>query len=143
MSGDRPIICPRCTSNCTKTIEGFCKCRFCRWEGAIAATSEFDRRPPTESCIAITDVVLTVAPPHLQETGLRGWIRCTLNGALVLDGISLRRTADGRQAISFPARTDANGRQHFFIRPTGDGMRREIEARILGPLRERTEVEDG
>ena len=44
-------------------------------------------------------------------TGLLGYLSVTY-GSMVLDGIVLRRTVDGRFALSFPARTDRSGRRH-------------------------------
>ncbi len=73
------------------------------------------------------------------RTGLLGFLSVTY-GNLVLDGIVLRRTADGRFVLSFPARTDRSGRRHSYIRPVDDEARRQIEAVILGELGQRGEV---
>ena len=70
------------------------------------------------------------------RTGLMGYVSVEY-GALVLDGIVLRRTADGRFTLSFPARTDRGGRRHSYIKPINDDARRAIEAAILGELGER------
>ncbi len=67
------------------------------------------------------------------RTGLLGYLSVTY-GDLILDGIVLRRTADSRFALSFPARTDRSGRRHSYIRPVDDEARRRIEAVILGEL---------
>ena len=66
-------------------------------------------------------------------TGLLGYLSVTY-GDLILDGIVLRRTADGKFVLSFPARTDRSGRRHSYIRPVDDDARRQIEAVILGEL---------
>jgi hypothetical protein len=60
-------------------------------------------------------------------------------GDLLLDSIVLRRTADGRFALSFPARTDRGGRKHAFVRPRDDEAREAIEREILWQLGEREE----
>lgn len=73
-----------------------------------------------------------------QRTGLCGWI-CVEYGALILDGICLRKTSDGRFVLSFPARSDRAGRKHSYIRPTDDEARQAIEAEILWQLGERPE----
>ena len=73
------------------------------------------------------------------RTGLLGWLSVEY-GSLVLDGIVLRRTADGRYALSFPARTDRAGRRHSYIRPADDEARNAIEAEILWQLEEREEL---
>lgn len=72
------------------------------------------------------------------RTGLLGWI-CVEYGVLVLDGICLRRTADRRLALSFPARVDRAGRKHSYLRPVDDAARQAIEAEILWQLGERPE----
>ena len=71
-----------------------------------------------------------------QRSGLLGYLSVTY-GELVLDSIVLRRTADGRYALSFPARTDRSGKRHSFIRPANDTVRQEIERELLWQLGER------
>lgn len=63
-----------------------------------------------------------------------GWVACTLNGSIRLDGLALRKTASGRLALSFPARRDATGKQHFYSRPLDDRSRREIEYEVFKAL---------
>lgn len=70
------------------------------------------------------------------RTGLLGYLSVGY-GSLILDGIVLRRTAEGRFALSFPARTDRAGRRHAFIRPADDTVRQEIERELLWQLGER------
>ena len=73
------------------------------------------------------------------RAGLCGYLSVHY-GDLVLDGIVLRRTVDGRFTLSFPARTDRSGKRHSYIRPVDDEVRREIEAEILGQLGQRPEL---
>ena len=68
-----------------------------------------------------------------ERDGLLGYLS-VFYGDLVLDGITLRRTADGRFALSFPARTDRSGRRHPFVRPVDDAARRSIERALLAQL---------
>ena len=68
-----------------------------------------------------------------QRAGLLGYLSVT-HGTLILDSIVLRRTADGRHTLSFPARTDRAGRRHSYIRPVDDAARIAIEREILGQL---------
>lgn len=84
--------------------------------------------------IKITNVQFTSAHPDDVPTGLLGWIRCTLNGTIQLDGISLRRTRDGRPTLSFPARFDGAGRQHHYLKPMDDETRRGIERQVFKAL---------
>jgi DNA-binding cell septation regulator SpoVG len=87
------------------------------------------------------------------DVRIRSWVRATdaevrsgllgylsvYYGSLILDGIVLRRTEDGRFALSFPARTDRAGRRHPYFRPIDDDARREIEREILGQLGQHAE----
>lgn len=73
------------------------------------------------------------------RSGLLGYLSVSY-GTLVLDGLVLRRTADGRLAISFPARTDRAGRRHSYIRPADDQARIAIEREILGQLGQHQKV---
>lgn len=72
---------------------------------------------------------------HIR-TGLLGWITVEVDGLLVLDGITLRRTAstDAGLSLSFPERRDGAGRRHSLIRPIDDDARRAIEEAVLGAL---------
>lgn len=74
------------------------------------------------------------------RSGLLGYLS-VLYGGLVLDGITLRRTAQGRFALSFPAKTDRAGRRHPFVRPVDDEVRREVEREILSQLAESQRAE--
>jgi DNA-binding cell septation regulator SpoVG len=84
--------------------------------------------------IRLTDLRFTNATPAEVRTGLLGYISVTVNGTLRLDGLTIRRTADGRRTLSFPARRDATGRQHYFVRPLDDRARREIEHQVFQAL---------
>lgn len=70
-----------------------------------------------------------------RRAGLLGYVSVHY-GDLVLDGIVLRRTSEGRYALSFPARTDRVGRRHSYIRPVDDEVRHDIEREILWQLGE-------
>jgi len=65
------------------------------------------------------------------RAGLLGYIS-VFYGDLILDGLTVRRTADGRLAISFPARQDRQGRRHPYVRPVDDAARLRIERAIFG-----------
>jgi len=71
-----------------------------------------------------------------QERGLLGWFCLLVDDLLVLDGIGLRRTRDGRQTLAFPERRDSAGRRHPVVRPLDDARRREIEERVFATLPE-------
>lgn len=73
-----------------------------------------------------------------QRTGMLGYLRVAY-GSLELDGIVLRKTAEGRFALSFPARTDRAGKKHSYIRPRDSEAREAIERQILWQLGEHPE----
>ena len=70
------------------------------------------------------------------RTGLIGYVSVEFGG-LVLDGIVVRKTTEGRFTLSFPARTDRAGRKHPYIRPVSDQVRKELEDELLWQLGER------
>jgi hypothetical protein len=74
------------------------------------------------------------------RTGLLGYLSVQY-GDLVLDGLVLRRTADNRYAISFPARTDRAGKRHSYIRPIDNAAREAIERELLWQLGEHPEFQ--
>lgn len=73
------------------------------------------------------------------RSGLLGFISAEY-GDLVLDSITLRRTATGRFALSFPAKTGQDGRKHAYVRPRDDQARVAIEREILGQLGQHEDV---
>ena len=83
----------------------------------------------------ITSVGFTPSSPGQVRTGLLGYVSCVLAGRVVLDGITLRRTAAGRLTLSFPERRDRSGKRHALIRPLDSDARHEIERQVLGKLR--------
>jgi hypothetical protein len=74
------------------------------------------------------------APAEDQERGLLGWLSLDVDGLLLLDGVVLRRTRQGRLALSFPAPRDWRGRRKSRVRPLHDAARRAIEGAVLGAL---------
>ena len=75
-----------------------------------------------------------------EREGLLGFLSI-LYGDLVIDGVTVRRTATGRLALSFPERRDRKGRAHSVVRPIDDAARREIEAAVFGEATLASEVE--
>ena len=81
----------------------------------------------------ISDVRFTPASADKRSQGLLGWLSLTA-GIWRLDSLTIRRTHDGRLAVSFPVRVDGKGRQHPIVRPLDDRARRMIEREILAQL---------
>ena len=84
--------------------------------------------------LQISDVKLTTSSLRERNSGLLGWISATLNRSLQIDGITLRRTIDGRHVVSFPFHQGAGGHQQFHLRLVNDAARRDIEHQILSAL---------
>lgn len=82
----------------------------------------------------VTGVGFVAASRSDTRTGLLGYVSCVVGDLLLLDGITLRRTADGRLTLSYPARRDSAGRQHPYVRPLDDDARRELERQIFAKL---------
>jgi len=84
--------------------------------------------------LLVTDVHFTSAHAGDVEGGLLGFLSCVVGSQLKLDGITLRRTRDGRLTLSFPVRHDRDGRQHPLVRPVNDLARRNLEAQVIAAL---------
>jgi DNA-binding cell septation regulator SpoVG len=67
------------------------------------------------------------------RAGLLGYITVFV-GRLIVDGVTVRRTAAGKLVLSFPQRESRSGHRHAVVRPVDDEARREIEAQVLGDL---------
>lgn len=62
---------------------------------------------------------------------------CVDTGGLVIDGLTVRRTVDGRTVVSYPCRRDRAGRKHPVVRPVSEQVRLEIERVVLQQMRDR------
>jgi len=82
----------------------------------------------------VSELRFTEASEADARTGVIGWVRFILNDSLALDGVVLRRTANGRTTLSFPARRDGRGIQRFFVRPITDEARRDLERQVFERL---------
>lgn len=87
-----------------------------------------------EPNLKLSDVTFTPATDDNPEHGLLGFVECTFNDQLRIDGITMRHTSDGRLAISFPSRIDRHGVRHHLVRPINDAARRNIQRQILAAL---------
>jgi DNA-binding cell septation regulator SpoVG len=90
---------------------------------------------PLERPLLISSATFTAASPDERRGGLLGYVRALVNGRLQLDSIAVRRTEEGRLALSFPTRPDRAGHPHFLYRPIDDRARREIEHAVLREIR--------
>lgn len=86
--------------------------------------------------VAVSDIRFAAANEILRSKGLLGWVIATY-GDLELRCLQIRRTADGRYAVGFPSREDANGVVHPIVKPLDQEARDSIEQQVLGDLRRR------
>lgn len=90
-----------------------------------------------------------------QTFSIRTWIRASDSdasdgligflsffvGDLIVDNVTLRRTRDGRFVLSWPARTDKQGRKHSSVRPITDEARQRIERQVFAELKQREDLD--
>lgn len=76
------------------------------------------------------------------ERGLLAYVKLEF-GTLLVDGVTLRRHADGRLGLTWPERTDRAGRRHPLIRPVSDAARRELEDAVLAELARQERARSG
>lgn len=84
--------------------------------------------------LCVSGVRFTAAPQSLVSRGLLGYLACTLNEQLAIDGLALRRTVEGKIYVSFPVRHDRRGQEHPVVRPIDQAARASIEGQILAAL---------
>lgn len=82
----------------------------------------------------ISGVGFTPGSAQDQREGLVGFVVCTIADVLLLDGIALRRTTRGQYTLSFPCRTDRNGKRHPYYQPLGARARHMLEDAIFDAL---------
>jgi hypothetical protein len=88
----------------------------------------------TTTVMLVSGVGFTPASPDEVRQGLVGYLTLTFADLLLLDGVTLRVTASGRHALSFPCRTDRQGRRHPYFRPQDDRARQIIERAVFDIL---------
>lgn len=86
------------------------------------------------SALTVTGVRFTAASPEERGRGLLGFTSFVVAGGVRLDGVTVRRTADGRYTLAYPVREDATGREHYAVRPIDSRTRRALERQVLGHL---------
>lgn len=87
----------------------------------------------------VAHVRFTRASAELERTGLMGWVRCHLNG-IEVDGIAIRRTAEGRIVPFLPERQDKSGKLHRVVWIPDADERDSVSRSILAVLRARREI---
>ncbi len=84
--------------------------------------------------LRITDVRLVPGSGQDAQNGLLAYLQFTLNQALLVDGVTLRRSRDGRRYLSYPARRGNGGSDYPYLRPLTDGVRQDLERQVLAAI---------
>jgi len=79
----------------------------------------------------LSQVRLISAPEYLVETGLLGWVSFVLYDSIRIHSVQLRRTADGRLALSFPKKIGRDGTKHPIVKPLNDDVRVWMEDAVF------------
>lgn len=87
-----------------------------------------------DPALVVTEAKFTRASDQDERQGLLGFVAVTLNDALRLDCLTLRRSAHGDLYLSYPARTDRSGERHAVVRPLGDIPRRVLQDQVFERL---------
>jgi hypothetical protein len=86
-----------------------------------------------EASLPLRDIQFTPGSPAERTTGLLGWVRLRY-GDLLLDGLALRRTRDGRLVLSFPRPSRRVGLARQLVGPAGPDVREQIESEVIAEL---------
>lgn len=92
--------------------------------------------------VRVTDLHYCEAPEEMSRSGCLGFVRFTLNGLVVIDGVALRAQKSGDLILAWPSRRDARGRSHPIALPL-PAVRDEVNRAILDEVRvvlQRSEV---
>ena len=90
--------------------------------------------------LTVSNVRFRSASPEQVGSGLIGFVTIVLADAIEIGGIALRRTLDGKQALSFPQRTDRHGQPHYVARPINERVHRDLERQVFDMLAIREEA---
>jgi DNA-binding cell septation regulator SpoVG len=84
----------------------------------------------------VTNVSFARGSAREERTGLLGLATVELNAELVIHRVAVRRTRDGRDALSFPAPSGRKGRRRGAVaHPLGRAAHAEIERQVFAWLR--------
>lgn len=81
---------------------------------------------------SVSEVKFRLVPG--EPDGLLGWASCVVNGALYLNNITVRRTANGI-ALFYPAKRSKRDQKYFFFNPISREAKEALDSAILGSLK--------
>jgi hypothetical protein len=82
----------------------------------------------------VSNVKFVEAAAVEMTTGLLGYLSFELDGLIGVDGVTLRRTLNGRHMLSWPQRRDGRGFNHPLLRPLSHRATRIIESQVFRAL---------
>ena len=89
---------------------------------------------------AVTMVRVTPGSVADQSSGLFGYVKLLLGIGLWIDGITARRSREGRISLAFPGRQDRAGRRHPYVHRIDPETRRAIEVEVLAKVNHQLEA---
>ena len=89
-----------------------------------------------EHDLQLADIRCVHAGARDVAKGLLAFVSFRIGNALLVDGVTVRRTRDNRIVLSWPCRLDSAGQKHAILRPLSDEARKQLERRILKALAE-------
>lgn len=105
--------------------------------GARRGKAEQPQTNPRGNSVAgtapVSGVRFATGSPAEERAGLLGYVSVII-GPLLLDGIALRRSSEGRLYLAFPERRSASGRRYSLVRPVTSAVRAQIEAAVFEAL---------
>lgn len=85
---------------------------------------------------AVRVVAFTLASSWECRSGLLGYLVLEIEGLIVLEAVTVRRTKRGELTLSFPERIDAQGVRHAIVCPRDRAARHQIEHSVFQQLKQ-------
>jgi hypothetical protein len=92
------------------------------------------RRFNVRRVLTVARVCFTPATETDQLGGLLGWVAADI-GEFRFDGLTVRRTAEGKTRIFFPEKKLHGGQRVALARPLSKGAARGVEKHLIARLR--------
>jgi DNA-binding cell septation regulator SpoVG len=91
----------------------------------------------TPNASLVEAVTFKAHPGAGAKTGLIGMATLRLAGAVLIEGVAVRRTREGRVYLSFPSREMRTGERRHVVRPVDAAARKRVEEDVIAQLRAR------
>ncbi|MCP4036597.1 MAG: hypothetical protein GY733_06645 [bacterium] len=91
------------------------------------------------NALTVTDAEFAPALARDRDRGLIGYVQVVINDTMVLDGLTLRVSSDGRRYLSYPSKSTRGGSRFPYIRPISERVRQDLQRQVFLAL----EIEEG